>query len=109
MMVSLLETVGNCRLSKRSSINYIRSVLGGIGLGIRRSNMKMINRLVVSLAALSLATQFCMAQDAKDCKDSPLVSRFPGSTITKCLDKADELATLPMGTKPSKKVEGEFH
>ena len=71
--------------------------------------MRVIDRVVVSLVALSFAVQLGTAQDAKDCKDSPLVSRFPGSTITKCLDKADELATLPMGTKPSKKVEGEFH
>jgi len=72
--------------------------------------METIRYVVVCLAAMPFLAQLCMAQqDAKDCRDSPLVSRFPGSIITNCVDKADELAALPMGTKPSKKVEGEYH
>jgi outer membrane protein OmpA-like peptidoglycan-associated protein len=49
-------------------------------------------------------------QDAKDCKDSPLIGRFPGSIITGCTDKADDAYSFPMGGgKPNKKLEGEFH
>jgi outer membrane protein OmpA-like peptidoglycan-associated protein len=58
---------------------------------------------------LLFAVRLCSAQDAQGCKDSPLITRFPGSVITGCVDKEDNLATFPMGTKPSKKLEGEYH
>jgi len=47
--------------------------------------MKTIRILLLCLA-LPLASQFCAAQDqdAKGCKDSPLISRYPGSFITSC-------------------------
>lgn len=52
-----------------------------------------------------------MAQtDLKGCKDSPLIGRFPGSVITDCLDKDDDVGTFPMENgKPAKKIEGELH
>jgi outer membrane protein OmpA-like peptidoglycan-associated protein len=47
--------------------------------------MKTI-RIVLLFLALPLVIQICAAQDqdAKGCKDSPLVSRYPGSIITNC-------------------------
>lgn len=61
---------------------------------------------------LCLAIPFppCLsAQDAEGCKDSPLISRFPGSVITSCSDKPDDAFTFEMGSKPKKRIEGEFH
>jgi OmpA-OmpF porin, OOP family len=71
--------------------------------------MKAISCLLVSLAVLLPAAAYGAPKDAEGCKDSPLVSRFPGSIITGCVDKADDLATLDMGPKPAKKIEGEYH
>jgi len=46
--------------------------------------MKALRYLILSLA-VTVAAHICMAQtDAKGCKDSPLVSRYPGSIITSC-------------------------
>jgi outer membrane protein OmpA-like peptidoglycan-associated protein len=62
--------------------------------------------------ALCLATQLCTAQaDAKGCKDSPLISRFPGSFITQCKDMADDSFRFDnLGPKKeSKTIEGELH
>jgi len=57
-----------------------------------------------------LFIQVGAAQDAAGCKDSPLITRFPGATIVSCTDKPDDVGSLPMGSgKPDKKVEGEFH
>jgi outer membrane protein OmpA-like peptidoglycan-associated protein len=60
-----------------------------------------------------LATQLCSAQakDDEGCKDSPLISRFPGSVISSCKDKADDIFTFDnLGPKKeSKKIEGEMH
>jgi OmpA-OmpF porin, OOP family len=61
-------------------------------------------------AGLAVQIASGQAQDAKDCKDSPLISRFPGSVITGCQDKADDAFSFPMGSgKPNKKLEGEYH
>lgn len=61
--------------------------------------------------ALFFTTQACIAQqDAKGCKDSPQVSRFPGSWIKNCIDKGDDVHDFAMPNgKPPKKIEGEFH
>jgi outer membrane protein OmpA-like peptidoglycan-associated protein len=47
--------------------------------------------------------------DKEGCKDSPLISRFPGSVISNCKDQSDDVVTLPMGNKPQKRIEGEIH
>src|SRR5271154_5646953 len=62
------------------------------------------------LAAL-LAIQVCSAQtkDAQGCKDSPLISRFPGSVLTSCADKADDSFKFTVENGKIKVVEGEFH
>ena len=60
-----------------------------------------------SLIISAILVPCCMAQE---CKDSPLVTRYPGSTFRGCDDSADRIVSLPMGQgKPVKKVEGEFH
>jgi len=46
------------------------------------------------------------AQDAQGCKDSPLITRFPGSKIDGCSDKPDNTADMKLGSK-DKHVEGE--
>jgi OOP family OmpA-OmpF porin len=53
-------------------------------------------------------------QDAEGCKDSPLITRFPGSTIHSCESKEYEQADFPLGADKdgaalNKHVEGEFH
>jgi OOP family OmpA-OmpF porin len=50
----------------------------------------------------------CAAQDAKGCKDSPLISRFPGSRIDSCSDKQDDMATVRTA-KQNRQIEGEVH
>ena len=70
--------------------------------------MKRILFLFLCLAA-SFATKVCSAQapDAKGCKDSPLISRFPGSYITSCSQADDDVFSFEMGPgKPAKKIEG---
>ena len=52
-------------------------------------------------------------RDAEGCKDSPLVTRFPGSTIHSCERKEYEEADLPMGSDKdgnalTKHVEGDY-
>ena len=53
-------------------------------------------------------------QDAEGCKDSPLVTRFPGSIIHSCEAKEYEEADLPMGNDKdgnalTRHVEGDYH
>jgi OmpA-OmpF porin, OOP family len=59
--------------------------------------------------AILLTVQVTTAQDKQGCKDSPLVSRFPGSVISDCKDSADDTFAFSMPGAGSKKVEGEFH
>lgn len=71
--------------------------------------MNPIQRL--GLAA-TLAASICTAQDAAGCKDSPLLSRFPGSVISECGDKPDgafEFAGAGAKKGDSRRIEGEFH
>jgi OmpA-OmpF porin, OOP family len=71
--------------------------------------MKML-RSLLPIVLLSMAAIPCSAAtDAKGCKDSPVVSRFPGSVITGCAEKADDVFEFEMGNgKPRKKVEGKY-
>jgi len=53
-------------------------------------------------------------KDAEGCKDSPLVTRLPGSIIHSCDNKEFEQADFPLGNDKDgnalvKHVEGEFH
>ena len=56
-----------------------------------------------------LAALVATAQDKKGCRDSPLISRFPGSVISNCKDSADDTFNFTMPGAGSKPVEGEFH
>jgi OOP family OmpA-OmpF porin len=54
--------------------------------------------------------QVCAAQDqdAKGCKDSPLISRFPGSIIASCSHKEDDVFTFRLNKGVEKKMEGDL-
>ena len=62
--------------------------------------------------AVFASTAACLAQtqpDAEGCKDSPYVSRFPGSQIVSCEDKADDTLTVVVtekGANVNKDIEG---
>jgi OmpA-OmpF porin, OOP family len=69
-------------------------------------------RLVLCVVAVSFCVSLAQAQtkDATGCKDSTLVSRYPGAFIKACTDKADESHDFEMGDgKPLKRLEGEYH
>lgn len=70
--------------------------------------MKGVLRLVLCLA-VAAAGQVHAEQDAEGCKDSPLVTRFPGSVIIGCKDMTDDAYSFTVEGKPDRKVEGEFH
>jgi outer membrane protein OmpA-like peptidoglycan-associated protein len=58
--------------------------------------------------ATALVVQVCAAQDKKGCQDSPLISRFPGSVLSNCEDKADKTYEFRNGAT-TQSVEGEYH
>lgn len=63
---------------------------------------------VVLLACASL-TCSAQTQDAKGCKDSPLISRFPGSVLTSCKQMDDDAYDFSIKDAQTKKhVEGKF-
>jgi outer membrane protein OmpA-like peptidoglycan-associated protein len=70
----------------------------------------MSARYLLVTAALTLA-HAAMAADAAGCKDSPIVPRFPGSTIQECTDKTDDAVNFEnIGPKKERKrLEGELH
>ena len=70
------------------------------------------------LILLALFASFSLAQDApqdaEGCKDSPLVARFPGSTIRACEHKEFESQDMPVGRdkengEVTKGIEGEYY
>jgi outer membrane protein OmpA-like peptidoglycan-associated protein len=73
-------------------------------------NVEAIHYLLLFVAVVSVG-QVCAAQDAKGCKDSPLISRFPGSFISTCSDKAfdgyDFTITVDKQNK-TKRIEGKY-
>jgi OOP family OmpA-OmpF porin len=80
----------------------------------QKALMKQI--IIGSLLALVVCTVTLQAQDqdAEGCKDSPLITRFPGSTIHSCENKEYEQAEMPVGTNKdgdviNKTFEGEYH
>lgn len=81
--------------------------------------MKLIWRLllcglVLFFAVGAHAQDEDKPQDAEGCKDSPLITRFPGGIIHSCENKEYEQADLPMGQDKdgnavTKHVEGDYH
>jgi OmpA-OmpF porin, OOP family len=77
--------------------------------------MKLLVRLMVCSAALFFATTLrAQDPDPEGCKDSPFVTRFPGSRIDSCDNKEFDEAEMPVGRNKNgeevtKKFEGEVH
>jgi len=71
----------------------------------------ILSTLTLLAMVFGIAGFNAQAQDADGCKDSPLVTRFPGSTIDACQDKPDSEYTFEdIGPKHEvKKLEGEYH
>src|SRR5947207_8766442 len=72
--------------------------------------------LVYSLIAVParLIAQEDAPQDAEGCKDSPIITRMPGSTIHSCENKEYEQVKMPVdndkdGNVGEKTLEGEYH
>jgi OmpA-OmpF porin, OOP family len=61
------------------------------------------------LIAVPVRAQDDQRKDAEGCKDSPLITRFPGSIINSCDNKEYEQADFPMPNDQTKHVEGEYH
>jgi OmpA-OmpF porin, OOP family len=81
--------------------------------------MKLWIRMLLSTAILFFAANLRAQdddkpKDAEGCKDSPLITRFPGSIIHSCENKEYEQADFPLGAdkdgnERTKHVEGEYH
>jgi OOP family OmpA-OmpF porin len=76
--------------------------------------LKTLRCFFLLVVTTLVAAQLCLAQakppqDKKGCKDSPLISRFPGSVISACEDSADKTFDFSMPGASSKTVEGEYH
>jgi outer membrane protein OmpA-like peptidoglycan-associated protein len=75
--------------------------------------------ILIERVLLCSALLFCAAnlraqeedkpKDAEGCKESPLITRFPGSIINSCDNKEYEQADFPLANDTVKHVEGEFH
>ena len=64
------------------------------------------------LSAVLVLTMNLSAQenDAEGCKDSPIITRMPGSTIHSCENKEYDQAKMPANSDGEEKaVEGEYH
>jgi outer membrane protein OmpA-like peptidoglycan-associated protein len=65
--------------------------------------------LVLALAVESVCTVGGWAQkDAASCKDSPILTRFPGSYIAACSKKDDDAYAFPITGKPKLELEGKL-
>jgi outer membrane protein OmpA-like peptidoglycan-associated protein len=65
--------------------------------------------LIAPFVVVNLAAQDDKPTDADGCKDSPIISRMPGSTIHSCDNKEYEQADMEIGGSAPKHVEGEYH
>lgn len=68
----------------------------------------------LAFTALQLMGQEEPRKDAEGCKDSPLITRMPGSIINSCDNKEFEQAEMPVGKDAegnvvNKTFEGEYH
>lgn len=69
---------------------------------------KLMLAVVLALGITTVRAQE-PEQDAEGCKDSPLITRFPGSSIQSCDNKEYEQADFPMPNDATKHLEGEYH
>lgn len=70
--------------------------------------------VVLLISAPALRAQQEERKDAEGCKDSPLVTRFPGAIINSCENKEFDQFDFPLGTDKdgnalTKHVEGDYH
>jgi outer membrane protein OmpA-like peptidoglycan-associated protein len=67
--------------------------------------------LCLTAALFCAASAFAQETDAEGCKDSPLISRFPGGAIHQCDNKEYEQVDFPLNSDASqtKHLEGEYH
>jgi OmpA-OmpF porin, OOP family len=65
-------------------------------------------RLALALVAVSPGVPL-HAQDREGCKDSPLITRMPGSTLYSCKDEEFDQADFTLADGKQKHVEGEYH
>jgi OmpA-OmpF porin, OOP family len=72
---------------------------------MKKSWIALAMLLVIAVHADHAVAQ---EQDAEGCKDSPLVTRFPGSVIHSCDTKEFERAEMPVAKDQTKAVEGAF-
>jgi OOP family OmpA-OmpF porin len=79
------------------------------------AGMKPIHILLLLSTTLLLTFNlFAQETDAEGCKDSPLITRMPGSSIKDCDNKEFEQAEMPVGKDAegniiNKTFEGEYH
>jgi OmpA-OmpF porin, OOP family len=70
--------------------------------------------LILFCIPVALFAQDDAPQDAEGCKDSPIITRMPGSTIHSCENKEFEQVKVPVGKDSDgnvteKTLEGEYH
>lgn len=79
-----------------------------------RRILPALTLLAMALVPLFLLAQDDAPQDAEGCKDSPIITRMPGSTIHSCENKEYEQVKMPAGKDADgnlveKTLEGEYH
>lgn len=70
--------------------------------------------VALMVLAATMQAQDDVPKDAEGCKDSPLVTRFPGSIVRSCENKEFDQYDFPLGNDKegnalTKHIEGEFH
>lgn len=71
--------------------------------------MKKILSILLGVLALSIPATLCFAkEDAKDCKDHPLLTRMPDYWIQKCELKEFYAYEFNLGNSKKTKVEGQY-
>ena len=59
-------------------------------------------------AAFLIQPCFAQGQDAPGCKDSPLISRYPGSVLESCAHRDDDTYRFSVAGRKTKDIEGDF-
>jgi len=67
--------------------------------------MRRVGLLVAGFAFVGAVAGFGQ-KDAQGCNDSPIITRFPGSVITTCSTKEDDVFDFDIAAKPKKHFEG---
>lgn len=83
-------------------------------IGTMKSMIRLFLFGLIALSTFAMVAQDEPRQDAEGCKDSPLISRMPGSTINSCDNKEFQQAEMPVGKDKdgnviTKTFEGEYH